>query len=149
MSDTDDKHVMSKSFPIRRGVVQGDITSPLYFVLALQLILKRHDNVSGKGICLSNGDTIHTLAYADDAALLDKDLSTATARITAIAEGSAKDADMSINKDKTEVVQFREQSQISAATAAEAKAQCKHKCPHVGCKKVFFNKHGLKCHMGR
>ena len=29
VSDTDGKYVMSKPFPIRRGVVQGDITSPL------------------------------------------------------------------------------------------------------------------------
>ena len=26
---------------------------------------------------------------------------------------------------------------------------CKHKCPHVGCSKVFFNSHGLKCHKGK
>ena len=25
-------------------------------------------------------------------------------------------------------------------------AICKYKCPHVGCSKVFFNSHGLKCH---
>ena len=40
VADTDGKYVQSKSFPIRRGVVQGDITSPLYFVIDLQLILK-------------------------------------------------------------------------------------------------------------
>ena len=29
--------VKSGTFPIRRGVLQGDITSPLYFILALEL----------------------------------------------------------------------------------------------------------------
>ena len=58
------------------------------------------------------GDTIHTLAYADDAALLDKDVATATARVSAISKGSRKDVDMTINSDKTEVVHFREQSRV-------------------------------------
>ena len=65
------KQVKSASFTIRRGVVQGDITSPLYFILALELILHiHHDNFPGKGVPL--GDVIlHTLGYADDAALID------------------------------------------------------------------------------
>ena len=101
--DTDGQYIKSKSFPIRRGVVQGDITSPLYFVLALHLILQRHDNIVGKGVEFA-GTTIHTLAYADDAALLDTDVSTVTTRITVIAQGSKSDSDMSINITKTETV---------------------------------------------
>ena len=73
---------------------------------------------------------------------------TATARVTAIAQGSLKDADVSINSDKTEVVHFCEQGRVPASTAAEMQAVCKHKCPHVGCNRVFFNSHGLKCHKG-
>ena len=148
VADTDNKYVQSRPFPIRRGVVQGDITSPLFFVIALQLILKRHDKVCGKGVQFA-GDNVHTLAYADDAALLDKDVETATARVTAIAVGSKIDADMSINSDKTEVVQFCEQGRVPTSSAEEMRALCKHKCPHVGCKKAFFNMHGLKCHQGR
>ena len=95
-------------------MVQGDITSPLFFVLALQLILKRHDKVSGKDVPFS-GDIVHTLAYADDAALLDRDVETATARV------------MTINVGKTEVVQFCEQGKVPASTAAETRAICNHK----------------------
>ena len=40
---TDNKHVLSPKFPINRGVVQRDIVSPLYFILALELILRNHD----------------------------------------------------------------------------------------------------------
>jgi hypothetical protein len=39
----DGKTVLSDSFAISRGVVQGDITSPIYFILALELILELHD----------------------------------------------------------------------------------------------------------
>ena len=146
--DTDGEYVQSNPFPIHRGVVQGDITSPLYFVLALQLILKRHDNVRGKGVPFADG-IAHTLAYADDAALLDGDTDTATLRVTAIAKGSAEDADMAINVDKTEVVHFCEQGRVPTATRADMTGICKHVCQHVGCKKVFFNMHGLKCHQGK
>ena len=46
--DTDGKKVKSDIFPIRRGVLHGDITSPLYFILALDLILRLHDTVDNK-----------------------------------------------------------------------------------------------------
>ena len=68
----DNKSVKSEVFDIRRGVVQGDITSPLYFIfLALEAILRRHDNKPGKGVKLAD-QIIHTLGYADDAALVDE-----------------------------------------------------------------------------
>ena len=54
----------SNAFAIRRGVVQGDITSPLYFILALESILRRHDKEVDKGV--SFGDVlIHTLDYRE------------------------------------------------------------------------------------
>ena len=39
----ENKTAQSGSFPIHRGVLQGDITSPLYFILALDKILRDHD----------------------------------------------------------------------------------------------------------
>ena len=100
---TDGTKIMSDPFPINRGVIQGDIVSPLYFILALELILRDHDNIPGKGVQFG-GKTVHTLGYADDAALLDLSIETATARVTSIAQGSERDADMQINVDKTEVM---------------------------------------------
>ena len=140
--------VLSAPFPIDRGVVQGDITSPLYFILALELILRTHDNASGKGIRFGD-KVVDTLGYADDAALLDNDIAISTTRVTAIAQGSRKDADMEINVDKTEVMHVVEQDRVEPATDAELKAVCKFKCPHVGCSRVFQNAHGCKCHAGK
>ena len=96
VTDVDGKTILSDAFPIRRGVVQGDITSPIYFILALDLILKEHDNFPQKGVDFG-GANVHTLGYADDAALLDSDKAVATARVTSIATGSRKDADMEIS----------------------------------------------------
>ena len=42
--------ILSDAFPIRSGVVQGDILSSLYFVLVLDLTLRKHDQVEGKRI---------------------------------------------------------------------------------------------------
>ena len=103
VQDTDGKQVYSDTFPINRGVLQGDITSPLYFILALELILKLHDTHPSKGVDFG-GRQVHTLGYADDCALLDTTLETATERVTAIAKGSKDDADVSINISKTDSV---------------------------------------------
>ena len=92
------------------------------------------------------GKTISTLGYADDAALLDRDIVTASARVTSIAQGSRTDADMVISIDKTEGMHVREQGRVPRATAAEAAAVCKEVCPHPGCNRVFLNTHGMKCH---
>ena len=83
----------SRPFKVSKGVLQGDITLLLYFILALELLLKSHDTVTNKGVVFG-ALRVHTLGYADDAALLDNNLAVATARVTAIAQGSREDADM-------------------------------------------------------
>ena len=50
VSGVDGKKLLSEAFPIHRGVVQGDITSPMYFILALELILRTHDARPDKGV---------------------------------------------------------------------------------------------------
>jgi len=92
---------------------------------------------------------IFTLGYADDAALLDSNIETATKRVTEIAHGSKQDADMIINIDKTKVMQVMEQGRVDPATTDELEEACKFVCPNVGCDRVFFNAHGCKCHAGR
>ena len=143
IESTDGKYVMSSPFAINRGVIQGDITSPIYFILALDLIMKRHDKNHNKGIVFG-GQRIHTLGYADDTALLDSGCDTATDRVTSISAGSRKDADMTINIDKTEVMHVEEQGRVTSVTTQEAAKACKYACPNPGCKKVFFNAHGCK-----
>ena len=117
-------------------------------MLALELILRRHDRNKNKGV--SFGDIkISTLGYADDAALTDSDISVAKQRVNAIAAGSKKDADMTINTDKTEIMHVREQDRVPKITAAQVKAVCTVAYTHVGCDRVFYNVHGMRCHAGR
>ena len=58
--DTDGKVTPSLTFPINRGVLQGDITSPLYFILALELILRKYDSRTDKGVSFADV-LLHTL----------------------------------------------------------------------------------------
>ena len=150
--DANGKHAKSDVFPIRRGVLQGDITSPLFFIMALEFILRTHDNRPDKGVSLL-GTILHTLGYADDAALLDlgdaAGIIKATERLTRIARGSSEDADMKIKIEKTKGLHVRRQDPITSTTPEEAKRVCEFKCPHAMCNFVFGTKHGMRIHASR
>ena len=98
----DGQEIKSHSFPIRRGVVQGDVTSPLFFIIALELLLRRHDVEKEKGVPLG-ATLIHTLDYADDIALIEPGdyvlvgLERVSRRLSALSKGSRVDADMDIS----------------------------------------------------
>ena len=116
----DDKKVKSALFDIRRGVVQGDITSPLYFILVLESIMRKYDERLDKGVTL--GDTIvHTLGYADDSARVDlgdeAGVEVASDRVTKIEVGSKEDADMCLSIKKTKAIHVRTQDAVSATTS--------------------------------
>ena len=132
--------------------MQGDITSPLYFILALDKILRDHDSRRDKGVTLGQA-IIHTLGYADDAALVDKGddegICTATERLNEVATGSENDADMKINKNKTKVMHVRAQDPITETTSEEATQVCKFTCPHLGCGYKFKSKRGMLTHAGK
>ena len=117
-------------------------------MLALELLLKKHDTNTNKGV-IFGALRVSTLGYADDAALLDNSLTVATDRVTSIAQGSRRDADMEISIDKTEAMHVCPQGSVSATTAEEARKVCKFKCKNVGCSRVFKNAHGMKCHAGK
>ena len=144
----DGEDVFSDVFPVRRGVVQGDITSPLYFIIALEAILRDHDKHPSKGTEMTTtGTHIHTLGYADDAVLVDESPLVAELRVNAISKGSKEDADMHINVDKTECMHLQTQDKVHKSTATEAEAQCKFTCSHCGNK--YVTKRGLHIHSGK
>ena len=64
---------------------------------------------------------IHTLGYADDAAMMDKSdaegIAIATSRLNNVADGSERDADMKINSDKTKIMHVRAQDPITQTTS--------------------------------
>ena len=69
----------------------------------MEMIFRLHDKNPDKGVALGE-QTVHSLDCADDDPLLDKRLAVTTERVTAIAQGSKDDDDMSISIDKTKVM---------------------------------------------
>ena len=154
----------SDAFPIDRGVVQGDIFSPVAFILALAVVMQRHGGGSANN---SDEDSdardseegsvtsellllIRELLYADDAALIDLERSQADERVNRLAEGAMVDADMEISIPKTEVMHVQEQAEMGAPGEAEyeeleEKGVLKHKCEYCGI--GFDTKQGRNQHV--
>ena len=150
---TDGKRIRSDIFSIDRGVLQGDVISPLFFILALELILRRHDAENpNTGIPMAD-ILIRHLGYADDVAAVDvgsnEGIQRLSNRVISIAQGSKKDADMVLSKEKTVALHVQEQDETSDTTPEEASNICKFVCPHLNCGFKFMSLAGLKVHMGR
>ena len=96
----DGNNIYSAAFKVRRGVIQGDIISPIFFILAMEQLFRSHD-CSPIGVQAGNYLQIGVLGYADDAALVSTTTEEASRRLTSVATGSVADADMSLNTSKT------------------------------------------------
>ena len=97
---------------MRRGVIQGDIPSPVYFLVALDKIIKEHGG-RDKGLKITNELTLSELEFADDAALPNKDNNSATNRLTILSQKSNEEAGMVISIPKTKVQHIQKRPQVS------------------------------------
>ena len=95
VNDMGGKKVFSGFFNVARGVIQGDIISPVLFILALDQLIQQRDR-HGTGYNCDNILTLRVLGYADDAALIEPRVEDMTIRVTtlAIAEAAIAEADM-------------------------------------------------------
>ena len=154
VQDAEGTRVKTDEFPIKRGVLQGDIMSPLFFILALEYILRLHDNTQGKGVSLSSTPPtrVSTLGYADDLALTDEGgkvgTDRTTSRVTEIAGGSRERADMEVKIVKTKILHVCPQDPVSDTSSEEAGKVCNFICPHLNCGFRFHTKHGMLVHAG-
>ena len=121
--------IYSESFNVGRGVIQGDIMSPVLFILALDQIIQRYD-VTGKGRKCGKVLRIKVLGYADDLALVDNTVEAMTTRLTKIADASKAEADMEVSMPKTfsQHVYKRKPIKVTGKEAKKAEMKYKHKC---------------------
>ena len=123
---------LSEPFNISRGVLQGDIFSPVAFIVGLWRTFALHDT-PGAGVTVGEQPhqvTVSSLEYADDAGLIDENATNASTRITSIAVGSRNDAAMEISKPKMKALHIHWRNPVSKTTEQEIVAlKLKHKCP--------------------
>ena len=101
VNGTDGKYVYSGPFNVGRGVIQGDIISPVLFILALDALVQQFDSVKGKGFKCGRILRLDVLGYADDVALISSTVEDMTRRLTSIANGARDNADMHVSLPKT------------------------------------------------
>ena len=77
-------------------MIQGDIISPVIFILALDQTMQKADG-DNRGVKCGRILLIKTLGYADDAALTEESVGEMTVCLNAIGDTSREDTDMKIN----------------------------------------------------
>ena len=73
----------SRNVPIRRGVIQGDIPSPVCFLVALDEILKDHGSLH-IGLQVTADQLLLDLEFADDTSLPNENTDVASGRLTTL-----------------------------------------------------------------
>ena len=111
--------------------MQGDVFSAVAFIIGFWLIFKRYD-VPDRGVTVGTPPyqvNNENLEYADDAGLVDNIVADSSNRLTAITDGSASDAAMSVSMDKTKAMPIHKKIAVSETQEDEVVAMSfKHKC---------------------
>ena len=135
--------VYSRAFDVSRGVVQGDIFSPVCFVIALECLFRRSKSHGGKSLV---SVWLEKLEYADDAALIEVGYELASRTVTDLESVALSQADMEISRPKTEYMALRD-FVVSAAVQGDFDAQVwAFSCSDCG--RGFPTKAGLAIHRG-
>ena len=138
------------SLTYQETVLQGDVFSPVAFIVGLWLIFKRHDRPNS-GITVGEAPYqvhISNLEYADDAGLVDASTIDASERLSGISDGSTEDASMAISFEKTKAMSIHEKVPVTETKEEEVIAlNLKQKCPK--CDRSFPTQRGMQVHRGR
>jgi len=141
----------SRNVSVNRGVIQGDIPSPVCFLVALDKLLKDHVSRLG-GIQLTASLHLSSMEYADDGNLPDEDVDSATNRLTILDTNAQQEAGMKISIPKTKAQHIRPRPIVTQTTEDDVdtlppEKKFKHVCSK--CTMSYPSRHGLRVHQGR
>ena len=141
----------SRNIPINRGVITGDIPSPICFLVALDKLLKDHGGLD-TGIRLTDNILFSELEFADDAALPNETTIVATQRLTHFQSRADEEAGMLISIPKTKCQHIMPTPTVSHTTEQDveglpAEKQFKFVCDK--CSMTYPTQHRLSVHKGR
>ena len=145
------RRTYSRNINVRRGVIQGDIPSPVCFLVALDKLLKEHSQLDN-GLQLTPTLSISELDYADDCALPGANAEITTGRLTNLDTHAKSLAGMVISVPKTKAQHIMIQPNMSETTEDDianlpTEKQFKFACDKCG--RTFPTNHGLSVHKGR
>ena len=143
---------LSRQIAIRRGAIQGDIPSSVYFLVALDKLLKEHGGSANNGIPLTVDLKLNDLEYADDAGLADIDTVASSQRVTNLDSKGNEEAGMSVSAPKSKSQHIAHKPTVSETTENDianlpASEAFKSICDKCG--RAFPNNHGMKIHKAR
>ena len=141
----------SRNIDVNRGVIQGDIPSPICFLVALDKLLRDHGGRNG-GIRLGNTIKFSNMEYADDAVLPDETPASSSSRLTNLSIKADEEAGMSISIAKTKCQHIMPRPKVTCTTetdVANLPADKKFKFECDMCGMTYPTKHGLAVHKGR
>nr|XP_046478619.1 uncharacterized protein LOC124217258 [Neodiprion pinetum] len=104
-------HHLSDPIDITEGVLQGDILSPLLFILLIADIIKFFENRDVEGLNLNNLRQILMLLYADDIAALSHSASSLKAALKVLEEYCDTNG-LEVNISKTKIMACRTSGRI-------------------------------------
>ena len=141
----------SRKIPINRGIITGDIPSPICFLVALDKLLKDHGGLE-LGMKLTDEIIFSDIEFADDAALPTDDTNTASGRLTNLQVKADEEAGMKVSIPKTKAQHIMPTPTVSETTEDDVNAlpiekQLKAICDKCGY--TFGNQHGLAVHKGK
>ena len=140
----------SRNVDIRRCVIQGDIPSPICFLIALDKMLKDYGALH-QGLHVSDSLFLSHLEFADDAALGNTDTVEASERLTYFNQKTKEEAGMEISITKTKVQHIQKQPNVGKTTESDIanlppEQAFKHRCDK--CDMTYPTAHGLAVHQG-
>jgi exonuclease III len=125
------KSQLSSPFAVKRGVLQGDILSPILFIMSLNSIWNRTNKTEGWHPIPTW--LLEQLTYADDIALLDNSHISSEKRLQELSDVAGSSAAMAISVPKTVRMTIRPQAKVGKTTTADILSLLPtgttHQCP--------------------
>ena len=134
---------MSEPFSIKRGVLQGDILSPVLFIMCLNSIWYRSEEPND-GWQITEDWRLPEITYADDIALIAIVREDSQRRLQKLGDTSKATAALQISLPKTFRMVVKQLEHITPTTHSEANAAAKVHCKVCG--RGFLNNRGVSAH---